>query len=345
MKKLIGFGFALLLLLNMSCKDSLDINAEWKNIPVVYALISQADSIHYVKVNKAFLGNVPASVMAQESDSLFYDDVQVWINKIENGTTVQQINFTVVDTIQKPEGYFTSDRNTLYAWKGNLEAESPANIPYEYELNVYIPSINMTCKSAEPIKLIREASILRPTGYQKVGLTHYDSSVKSEYRSGIGGSLYQMIFKFYYIEVNDATGDTIKNIEPLVITMSEDPVSLAGSEVKKEFLVSSFYELAKNKIPEKEGYTRFARYPHPVEFVLIAADENYKIYSDISAPSSGIVQEKPFFTNIENGVGLFAARYKVSVEVSVTPYSLDSLAYGKYTKHLNFADRNHPYYQ
>ncbi len=345
MKKIIGFGFALLLLLNMSCKDSLDINAEWKNIPVVYALISQADSIHYVKVNKAFLGNVPASVMAQQSDSLFYDDVQVWINKIENGTTVQQINFTAVDTIQKPEGYFASDRNTLYVWKGKLDATSPADVPYEYELNVYIPSINMTCKSAEAIKLIRNVSITKPFDCQKIVLTHYNSTVKSEYRTGIGANLYQMIFKFYYIEVNSATGDTIKNIEPLVIPMSKDPVSLEGAEIKKELLVSSFYELAKNKIPVKDGYTRFARYPYPVEFVLVAADENYKIYSEVSAPSSGIVQEKPFFTNIENGVGLFAARHKVSRKVKLSPYSLDSLAYGKYTKHLNFADRNHPYYQ
>ena len=117
MKKITILGLISAVLLMTSCQDNMDVNDEWKNIPVVYALLSQADTIHYVKVNKAFLGEAPASEMAQESDSLFYNDVQVWVNKIANGSVVQRMNFLPVDTITKPDGYFASDRNTLYVWK------------------------------------------------------------------------------------------------------------------------------------------------------------------------------------------------------------------------------------
>ena len=39
-----------------SCKKDLNINDEWKEITVVYGLLNVNDSIHYVKITKAFLG-------------------------------------------------------------------------------------------------------------------------------------------------------------------------------------------------------------------------------------------------------------------------------------------------
>ena len=229
--------------------------------------------------------------------------------------------------------------------EGDIQASTTSGVNYQYELNIYIPSANMTCKSAEPIELVDGVIITNPTLNRQIALTHYDNGkVDAEYRTGENGRLYQMVFRFYYIEVNNETGDTTWDLDPIEISLSEDALNSEGAEITKEFSVRQFYQLVGDNIPVKEGYTRFARYPESVEFTLYAADRYYKTYSEVSAPSSGIVQEKPFFTNIENGVGLFAARYQTSITTKITEASLDTLARGIYTKQLNFATKDHPYY-
>jgi hypothetical protein len=60
---------------------------------------------------------------------------------------------------------------------------------------------------------------------------------------------------------------------------------------------------------------------------------------------TGILKEKPVFTNIVNGIGLFSARYIQEVTgKSLTDHSIDSIAYGMYTKDLHFADSQNAYY-
>lgn len=344
MKKIALLSLVSLVLLVTSCKDDVDVLADYQDIPVVYCLLNQNDDIHYVKVNKAFLGEASAAAMAQESDSLFYEDANVWITVTANGNEVQRMNFTAVDTIPKPDGYFADDKNTIYVWEGSISPEGSSG-EYEYELHVDVPSKGIYCKSVDPIGLVDGVVITDPTPNRQIAMTHYDNgSVAAEYRTGNNGSLYQMIFRFYYIEVDLETNDTVWDLDPIQINMTEDVFTASGVEVKKEFTVQQFYQLVSDNIPVKEGVQRLVRYPESVEFILYAADQNYKIYAEVSAPSSGIVQEKPFWTNIENGVGLFASRYETRITSRVTAATLDSLSRGVYTKDLGFATKDNWYY-
>lgn len=38
-----------------SCETDFDINADWKDITVVYGALNQNDSIHYIRIQKLFL--------------------------------------------------------------------------------------------------------------------------------------------------------------------------------------------------------------------------------------------------------------------------------------------------
>ncbi|MEA3447928.1 MAG: hypothetical protein U9Q98_05700 [Bacteroidota bacterium] len=326
-----------------SCEEEVNVNADWENIPVVYGLLNQNDSVHYIKLNKAFLGDASAINMARESDSLFYDDAEVYINQIINGQISKRLNFVAVDTIPKPEGLFANDRNTIYVYEGEIQASNNSGNPYTYELHVNIPSANKHCTSA--IELISGARIVDPSSVREIALNNYDiGSVKAKYETGDNGMLYQMVFRFYYLEVTDA-GDTIKNCPPIEIFGHVKTVSGAGNQIiGLEFPVEKFYDVLLNSIPEKENVTRLVRYPNSVSFTLHAADENFQIYSSLSEPSTGAVQEKPFFTNINNGVGLFAARLTKQTFNKVSNPTISTLANDTITEHLNFADLNNPYY-
>jgi hypothetical protein len=72
MKKL-----ALLLLsacfLLTSCDNDLDVLEEYTEIPVIYGLINPASTTFEIRVQKAFLGAGNALLMAQETDSTYYN--------------------------------------------------------------------------------------------------------------------------------------------------------------------------------------------------------------------------------------------------------------------------------
>jgi len=349
MKKFAIISLILTLLIGISaCNDELDPTAEWENIPVVYGMLNQNDSVHYIKVNKAFLGDAPAAEMAAISDSLFYDNAIVYINQIESGNVVKRLDFVPVDTIPKPEEdnpnevEFATDRNTIYIYQGEIDAESNAGNDYTYELHVEIPDENTECTSQ--LKLISGAYIISPLSVQKLSLENYSfGSVSTEYRTGENGSLYQMVFRFYYLEVTDS-GDTIKDLKPIEISWPVKTLSGADQEVSLDRSVEQFYEELLIQVKEKEGVTRLVRYPNSATFSLYVADEDFRIYSEISEPSYGAVQEKPFFTNIENGVGLFAARYTQERTIPVTLSTVTKIATDTLTDQLNFADRDNPYY-
>jgi hypothetical protein len=46
-----------------------------------------------------------------------------------------------------------------------------------------------------------------------------------------------------------------------------------------------------------------------VDFIFSVASDDLNTYMNASAPSNSIIQERPPFSNISNGIGLFSSRY------------------------------------
>ena len=75
-----------------SCSNEIDITSDYKDITVVYAVLNQNDSVQYVKIYKAFLGDEDAFIMAQSTDSFYHQDVlevtlERWKNNLLSGVT------------------------------------------------------------------------------------------------------------------------------------------------------------------------------------------------------------------------------------------------------------------
>ena len=71
MKKRLVF-FVFIISLFAACSTDFNINADWQEITVVYGLLNQKETTHYIKINKAFLGEGNALTMAQIEDSSSY---------------------------------------------------------------------------------------------------------------------------------------------------------------------------------------------------------------------------------------------------------------------------------
>ena len=83
MNKLL-FSFVLIIAIGFnSCKTDIDVNAEYKDIPVVYGLINPTDTNHYIKINKAFLGNASAVDLAADANNFNYAANELDVTVVE----------------------------------------------------------------------------------------------------------------------------------------------------------------------------------------------------------------------------------------------------------------------
>jgi hypothetical protein len=338
-----------LLLVFSACKSDFDVNDKWSDSPVVFCIIDKSQDMQYVKVNKSFIGKLPASEMASVSDSLFYNcDVQVKMHRKQGNAILKTWNFRQVDSIPKESGYFASDKNLI--WVGTPDISSD----YVYELEVNIDNGRIIAKGETGV--VDGVKIKTPDERApKIELARYNNDFTIVYSMGKNSNLVQTCAYFNYLEVKN-TGDTIpKSIE--IYNNTEYKVSASTfTTVEQAFSVASFYSslAAQINASDETVVKRLVRMPDCVTFSVSSADENLYTYMQITKPSGGIAQDRPTFTNIYidpdsklnsgTAYGLIASRYTVTLSKAVGSETLDSIARGIHTKNLKFQPWTDNYY-
>jgi hypothetical protein len=227
MKKTLAALFAAFtLIFFQSCSQKFNIAAPYKQIVVVYGLLDQQDTAHYVRIEKAFLDQSKnALTMAQVSDSNYYAQLNVVIKRFDF-----QYNF--IDTIHlnrvdmsaegypKPTGTFFNSPNYAYKFKGYLDPN------YIYRLVITNAALGLVDSAETPIindldntvftfgKLddtdlftnkIDFASILSGRYLDMAGTYNPPSNFSfNGYTSPVG--IAQLVFTFTWVDSNSATG-------------------------------------------------------------------------------------------------------------------------------------------
>jgi len=80
------FGLLMLLFLLSACDNELNVRADYEDLTVLYAILDPKEDTNYVRVQRAYLGDAPASASYNETDSLYYDtaDIQVLIRTLDS---------------------------------------------------------------------------------------------------------------------------------------------------------------------------------------------------------------------------------------------------------------------
>jgi len=127
-------SLAIIVAVMFSCSSDIEINADYKDVTVVYGLISPEDSVHYIKINKAFSGDEDANIMAQNSGNFSYPagDIVATIEEYDGTRLVKTFPTTrVVNEVIKDAGIFDSSNNVLYRFEHNA-----INRNYKYKLKI-----------------------------------------------------------------------------------------------------------------------------------------------------------------------------------------------------------------
>ena len=73
------------------------------------------------------------------------------------------------------------------------------------------------------------------------------------------------------------------------------------------------------------------------DYIFTVGSEDLSTYMDVTEPSMTIIQEKPAFTNIINGIGLFTARVVQSRDtLRFSDQTVAEIKTNQYTRYLGF---------
>jgi hypothetical protein len=317
-----------------SCETDFDVITDYKEVAIVYGLLNQNDTIHYLRINKAFLGDGNSLTYATIADSsTFGADIKVILTEITPGGQQNEIIFDTVTLSNKQPGDFYSPNQLYYFAKATLNQENT----YELKVNSKKTSYEINSET----RLIHNFSFSKPAQFTKTlnlkrSITQPNKFV---WNNAVNGKRYQFRLYFNYKELNTA-GDTIyRKIDWVFPDQVSEKIDGSG-ESDVTYANEDFYTLCESKVPYIDPSveaTIIHRYASTCDLEVTAVGDEFNTYLEANAPSTGVLIEKPSYSNITNGLGLLSCRYQIH---RLMPLSSETILDLSTTTDLKFVKPN-----
>lgn len=324
MKKIAAFFFFLLLFNN--CQKDFSTISDWEEQMVVYGLLDIKDSRQYLKITKAFLGDGKVLKYAANPDSNQYNfPLDVSISELdENQHVVRTILFDTIHTQSKDSGLFYSPGQILYrsrpydfydvvVYTEGFQHDTIfldtiwLNPEHHYRLHVKNPKSGLEVSS--------ETGVVNYLSFTKPKLTTNkftisnaeDNSNTVKWSTSNTADIFQIKIYFHYDELYYGSDDTLHKRIPIVNEMLKDKFQY---KLIGQMFFNTCNQAIKYKDAEQEAKVR-KRMAQDMELYLIGGNETLYKYMIINEPSTGLIQDKPVYSNIDGGIGIFGSRTKV----------------------------------
>lgn len=305
-----------------SCKTDFEVLAPYKEIPVVYGLLNPSDSLQYIRIQKAFLGEGNALIMAQNPDSIYYPDIlDVKLEEYNSSGILLRTISLIRDVKPKEEGIFSAAGHIIYRTQGE-------KIFPQYNYKLIIRNTETGAVFSSKTEVVDNLTVLKPTPFPaQINWLGFPYAI--EYSPVPEGYLYQLIIRFYYTERNVFTNEVkLKYLDWKFPERSKnDPSAFTIGN-------SEFFVFVASQLDPDPSVKRHAV---EFEFYFHVAGKAFSEYIQVNSPPTGINQEIPLFTNIENGLGIFSSRNVTLVrDKYLHPTSEAELINGPITGNLGF---------
>jgi hypothetical protein len=261
----------------------------------------------------------------QVPDSVYFDPdvISVVLEEIRAGATTRTINLQPSNDYTKEEGAFTTEGYFTYKTNTLLKADR------EYRLIILNTETGFRMESLIiPLGRRNLEYEFRQKRYTNVNLYKPE---KLDYNGFLTpGQFDKQIMRLLYYEYS--ASDTFLRVADWRYTWTKNTLEDTALQLSDGFL-----QFLSRDIPTAAGIKRQAV---GVDKMIILNDElltQYMEYFSHMEPAHYI----PHFTNFSNGAGLFASRYYYTYfAMELKDETLDSLAYGRFTKDLGFLPPN-----
>jgi hypothetical protein len=298
-----------------SCETDFNVNATWEEVTVVYALLDagEGEEVQQIKISKAFLGNMDALQMAQYADSINFGEgeLDVKVIRVKNNGNTDTITLLEVPTV-RDEGDF-NDSIMMYTFENKDDFLNTNYAIYKLLIKNTITG-NVVSSETSIISGFDFDNVFRNNKAFQFGFYNnndYSLSTVTWDDSNDNGKIYQLDLVINYTE-NQISKQLIFS-QPLV-DKTETNMSIEGE---------SFFNFLRAGLIKDNTKVR---YFNSIDLVMTVGSEDLDSYIKVNKPITGIVQERPQFSNINNGIGLFSSRFtKTRYSFPLTSASLDFL--------------------
>ncbi|MEO5905856.1 MAG: hypothetical protein ABIQ11_03980 [Saprospiraceae bacterium] len=318
---LVAFAF-----LFTSCDNELVVIDEWKDIPVVWALLNKSDTAHYIRVEKAFLDPTTSALdIARIPDSLYYDDAIVSLKRVSSGQ-LYQLERVDGDAEGYPRegGIFAETPNYLYKIHSS-DINLVIGEEYEFILDRGDGTALVTAKT-----IILGKPVLRNPPPKSNLSFRTNNQFLFIWNELPNAEIFDLKFRFHYTEKTPETNNQFipKSVEWTVgRNITDEEFDINGSE---------FYNALVANIEEDfEAMRRF----DSIDIVIWAGGKELNEFIKITQANTGITstQDIPGYTNLSEGIGIFTSRnVSYYTGFGLVQQTLDSLRNGSITNDLNF---------
>ena len=360
-----------LVVLGWGCSTEVDLNAPYEERTLAFCLLDPAADEQWVRVNRTWLGEGNNLLFAQEADSSEYaaGAVTVTVEGFDSDDTGYQsplVTFIAQDTVLQDKddnGIFFGPEYRAYHFStpDGLEIAAPDD---DEDLRVYRltvafadgrPSLTaVTTLIGESLGNISNP----PAGIPGFSLNFASGAggqvtypnINFKWSSTPGAKRYEVAVEIQYTEriwADPAHTQLVSETEKVARwdlgeeTADDDE---GGDEIKLPTNGEAFYLFLANNLEADPLITRELGVwndnidrVRAFDFVLSIANEELDTYLAVNAPVTGIIQERPVYTNIAGGLGLFASRTQQRVNgLGISKPSVQELVEGQHTAVLQF---------
>ena len=309
-----------------SCSTKVDLYAEYKDVPIVYAMLNPRTDTNYVRITRAFCGTNDDPINAKEvaliADSSNYPgklDARIIELKCTHGSYYEPTGRVIaLDTItlhDKEAGVFYSPDQIFYYTTEPFNT-GEGRIKYKYRLVVVKPDGDSLTAQTNIVGNAEFAIMTGGVGFQ---MDQSNDVKKIMFRADDFASLYEVSFQFNYREQKAGQGIKKKYVTRSFGTRSINEYhKLEGSEnsYSLDYSVNWLFDALTYAIggdtivdPNHPNVTRYID-----DFVIsisAAGDDLANYYYASQAQMSSPMSLVTTYTNIEGGYGLFSSRAKI----------------------------------
>ncbi|PCJ00903.1 MAG: hypothetical protein COB15_02180 [Flavobacteriales bacterium] len=325
MNKLLYITTALILTTLYSCETDIDINAPYEDITIVYGIINPGETNHYIKINKAFLGDVSALDLAANSDNFNYgaNELDVTVEEFNgNGNVVNTYSTgagTVIrttDSIPKDPGVFDNSSNVLYKF-----VEPSININNTYKLKIINAGLDKEVTSET--RIIGTTYVAFPTstganfkfwdGHPSTGKEIDNTKIGVTTGPNIGRAGATLVFKYIEHYTTASMKPSVEKTILMPLGEVRGTTSLGNESLEWSITGGTFFANIFANVSDPNSVTDFShRELDNISVDFLLSGTELSTYMAVSAPSNTVNQDKPVYSNINNGIGIFSSRDNLS---------------------------------
>ena len=326
---------AYLLFLMTACEKKLDPLDTYKDITVVYGLINPLDTIHYIRINKAFLTDGDVVMMAQDPAASTYpvEDIDVRIYEITPTGNTTQIPVETTIIHDKDSGVFYYPEQLVYYFKKTF-GNNLYNLDNTIKIEIENKKTGKITYAETP--LVNDFSIEYPRNGHPLDLPP-NRITRCMWKNAKNGKIYDVYYTLYYREGRNIEPSTVWENDSLTWHIGTYSAVKTGNGDKQietfQFNPTAFYgQIQKNVVYDTSLWR--TPYMRKSKITVWSGGEALHYYHNINKPAQGVTQERPEYTNLKTKIyseeigdykdieneafGIFSSRMKTSNIISLT---------------------------